>query len=54
MRVVTVEAEHDLAVCARDGGALQTIDTGVVGPVHVGDAVLVHAGVALAILEGPA
>jgi len=53
MRVVTAEPERELALCERDG-ELQTVDTGIVGPVHTGDALLVHAGTALTVLEGAA
>jgi hydrogenase maturation factor len=52
MRVVVAEPEGELALCERDDGERQTVDTGIVGPVRAGDALLVHAGAALIVLEG--
>jgi len=54
MRVVTAEAERELALCETADGARQAVDTGIVGPVRAGDAVLVHAGTALTVLEAAA
>jgi len=54
MRVVSAEPERELAVCKADDGALQTVDTGIVGPVSTGDALLVHAGTALSVLGASA
>jgi hydrogenase maturation factor len=53
MRVLAVERERSLAVCARpDGDARdrEEVATDLVEPVAVGDRLLVHAGVALASL----
>jgi hydrogenase assembly chaperone HypC/HupF len=47
MRVVAVDAEQDLAECAVDGGCASQVQIDLVGPVAVGDELLVHAGVAL-------
>ena len=46
--VVTTEATEAIIRTAR--GA-ETIDTSVVGPLHPGDLVLVHAGSAIALVE---
>jgi hydrogenase maturation factor len=54
MRVVRAEPERELALCERDDGERQTVDTGIVGPVRAGDALLVHAGTALTVLGGAA
>jgi hydrogenase expression/formation protein HypC len=45
MRVV--ELAGDLAVCADDSGARSEVMTQLVGPVQLGDVLLVHAGAAL-------
>jgi len=50
MRVIEA-AEEGLAVCAGDDGAETTVMTALVGPVAEGDALLVHAGTAIARLE---
>jgi hydrogenase assembly chaperone HypC/HupF len=54
MRVVSAEPERELALCEREDGERQTVDTGLVGPLSSGDAVLVHAGTALTVLGGAA
>ncbi len=46
MRVVEADADG-LARCATDDGATSEVMTDLVGAVAPGDAVLVHAGVAL-------
>jgi hydrogenase maturation factor len=46
MRVVET-GEDGLALCATDDGAASEVMTDLVGIVEPGDAVLVHAGVAL-------
>ncbi len=51
MRVVAVDADRGMALCADDAGGRHTVETGLVEPVAVGDAVLVHAAVALVRLE---
>ena len=52
MRVVATEPERELANFRPEDCGLQTVDTGIVGPVHAGDSVLVHAGTALTVLAG--
>jgi hydrogenase maturation factor len=51
MRVVGVE-EDGLGACAGPGGGREVVDLALVAPVGPGDAVLVHAGVALVRLDG--
>ena len=50
MRVVSVDDERGLALCEDGAGVRHTVEIGLVdaGP---GDGVLVHAAVALAVLE---
>ncbi len=45
MRVI--ECQADLAVCTPDGEERHEVAVDLVGPVEIGDAVLVHAGVAI-------
>jgi hydrogenase assembly chaperone HypC/HupF len=52
MRVVRVDERRGLALCA-NGEARQTVETELVGAVAAGDALLVHAGTALMLLDGP-
>jgi hydrogenase maturation factor len=51
MRVLKVDAPRSLAVCADAHGATSEVELGLMGRVVPGDALLVHAGVALAPLE---
>ena len=51
MRVLRVDAARGLALCAGEDGARSTVEIALVEPVAPGDALLVHAGVALARLE---
>jgi hydrogenase maturation factor len=51
MRVVAVDEERGLALCATPGGERQSVEIALVGPVAAGDALLVHAGTALAALN---
>ena len=51
MRVVAVDEERGLALCAAPGGERQSVEIALVGPVAAGDALLVHAGTALAALD---
>ena len=56
MRVLALDAQRGLALCAADGdggsdGAHATVEVALVAPVAPGDALLVHAGVALARLQ---
>jgi hydrogenase maturation factor len=53
MRVVRVDEERGLALCAEADGTRRTVEIELVAPVAGGDEVLVHAGVALA-RSGPA
>jgi hydrogenase maturation factor len=48
MRIVTVDPERGLALCADEGGSRSTVETALVAPVSVGDILLVHAGTAIA------
>jgi hypothetical protein len=48
---VTAVAEDGLGACAGPDGARETVDLALVAPVGPGDSVLVHAGVALVLLE---
>jgi hydrogenase assembly chaperone HypC/HupF len=50
MRVLRLDAERGLALCADDQGARHTVETALVEPVKPGDDLLVHAGVALVAL----
>ncbi|CAN5210621.1 hypothetical protein BH23GEM4_BH23GEM4_23180 [soil metagenome] len=54
MRVVAPGADPGLAICQDDAGEQSEVMTGVVGPVGVGDVLLVHAGTALLRLEAAA
>ena len=51
MRVLRIDAERGLALCVDDDGQKSTVEIALVEPVAPGDAVLVHAGVALVTLE---
>jgi hydrogenase maturation factor len=51
MRVLRDDAVRGLALCADDAGAHHTVETALVAPVSPGDALLVHAGVALVRLD---
>jgi hydrogenase maturation factor len=49
MRVVNVDAPSGLALCSDPDGSTSEVDLGIVsGGIEPGDALLVHAGVALA------
>ena len=50
MRVLRLDTGRGLALCADDAGAHHTVETALVEPVEPGDALLVHAGVALVAL----
>jgi hydrogenase maturation factor len=47
MRVLADDSGRGLALCSDDGGVHHTVETALVAPVTPGDALLVHAGVAL-------
>ncbi|HWH43427.1 MAG TPA: HypC/HybG/HupF family hydrogenase formation chaperone [Thermoleophilaceae bacterium] len=51
MRVVGVDADRELALCATEGGSRRTVEIALVGPVVPGDRLLVHADVALVGLD---
>jgi len=51
MRVVAVDEERGLALCAAPGGERQSVEIALVGPVAPGDLLLVHAGTALTALD---
>jgi hydrogenase maturation factor len=50
MRVLRLDDERGLALCADGQGAHHTVETALVEPVGPGDELLVHAGVALVAL----
>ena len=51
MRVLAVDEARGLALCAAADGTRAPVEVALVGPVAAGDALLVHAGTALARLE---
>jgi hydrogenase assembly chaperone HypC/HupF len=51
MRVVAVDAERGLALCGGGRGDRASVEIALVGEVAPGDALLVHAGTALARLD---
>jgi hydrogenase maturation factor len=51
MRVLRVDDERGLALCAADDGERATVEIALLEDVAVGDVVLVHADVALAALD---
>ncbi len=51
MSVVAIDAQRGIALCIDDAGARHSVESGLVGPLALGDNVLVHAGVALVKLE---
>ena len=54
VEVTGLAAAHDgLAACADGNGVSGEVDVALVGDVAPGDALLVHAGVAIARLEAP-
>ena len=54
MRVVEVHDARGLALCEAAGGAREAVEIALVDAVAPGDALLVHAGTALAKLEAGA
>ena len=50
MSVVRVDHERELALCEGEDAARSTVEVALVAPVAEGDRVLVHAGVAIAML----
>ena len=51
MRVVAVDEDRGLALCAVPGGERQSVEIALVGAIAPGDALLVHAGTALTRLD---
>jgi hydrogenase maturation factor len=51
MRVVAVDADRGLALCAGPDGTRSSVEVALVGAVAPGDELLVHAGTALTRLE---
>jgi hydrogenase maturation factor len=51
MRVVAVDDARGLALCAAPGGERESVEIALVDAVAPGDALLVHAGTALARLD---
>ena len=47
MRVLRSDSGRGLALCASEDGEKRSVEIGLVEPVQPGDALLVHAGVAL-------
>ena len=47
MKVLALDDDRCLALCADEAGDRHTVETVLVAPVELGDEVLVHAGVAL-------
>jgi hydrogenase assembly chaperone HypC/HupF len=54
MRVVRLDEARGLALCEDGAGARHAVEIELVAPVAPGDEVLVHAGVALVLLEAAA
>jgi hydrogenase maturation factor len=54
LRVVALDLERDLALCADEGGRRETVEVALVAPVTLGDELLVHAGTAISKLGGSA
>jgi hydrogenase assembly chaperone HypC/HupF len=56
LKVMRLDDERGLALCADEDGNSETVEIDLVAPVAPGDTLLVHAGTAIARLteEGPA
>jgi hydrogenase maturation factor len=50
MRVLRIDSRRGLALCDDGEGSRSSVEIELVKPLAVGDSVLVHAGVALALL----
>jgi hydrogenase assembly chaperone HypC/HupF len=48
LRVLAIDAERELALCADQSDRRETVEIALVAPVAVGDELLVHAGTAIA------
>jgi hydrogenase assembly chaperone HypC/HupF len=51
LRVLALDSERELALCADGNGRRETVEIALVAPVTVGDELLVHAGTAITKLE---
>jgi hydrogenase maturation factor len=51
MRVVALDDDRGLALCTAPDGERTSVEIALVGPLAAGDALLVHAGTALAVLN---
>jgi hydrogenase maturation factor len=47
MKVLRVDRERGLALCADPGGVRSSVETALVEPVEPGESLLVHAGTAI-------
>jgi hydrogenase maturation factor len=54
MTVLRVDEQRGLALCMDEGGDRHTVETALVDPVAAGGQLLVHAGTAIAALDGAA
>ena len=54
MRVVRLDRERALALCERGDGTRESVEVALIDAAEVGDALLVHAGTALARIGAPA
>ncbi len=52
LRVLKLDDDRGLALCENDEGARETVEIALVPEVSLGDRLLVHAGTAIARLEG--
>jgi hydrogenase maturation factor len=51
MKVLRIDAERRLALCADEAGRRETVEIALVEPVDMGEELLVHAGTAIARLD---
>ena len=51
MRILALDASRGLALCATEEDRREAVEIALVGPVAMGDYLLVHAGTAIARLE---
>ena len=54
MRVLRIDDDRQLALCEDEGGERVSVEVALIDAPAVGDALLVHAGTALARLGAPA
>ena len=52
LRVTSLDRDRELAECENDSGQRELVEIALVAPVAPGDRLLVHAGTALARLDG--